>query len=361
MPESPSKMRHLISNFKFVFSNFNFHLHIRTPATGIHHMTRFYNLLSILVGLVFLLAVYQAFQHFSTADFQRVDLWKAIQRVGLWKIVLSAFFYLFSHLLRSLRMAILINRQDISLTQLIEKQYLTNGINLIVPFRLGEIYRMYAFNQVIDNYQTSAITVITERALDFFILFIGLITTIYIVHPNLAALNIPLIIAFAFILSALFIYYVLPENIRAVNLFIAKRYSTKSAVRILSLTGRLNDIITDLKTTLSQKVMTLLVLTCIIWFCEMLGFIFVLGLLPFPYIILLAFLVFLAAFIPSVTLNAGGIQIGFYLIAELNPGFAWLDLSVVYQIFMFVPAILISFILYLRQRNPALKPTLQSH
>jgi uncharacterized membrane protein YbhN (UPF0104 family) len=313
-------------------------------------MTRFYNLLSVFIGLVFLLAIYKAFEHFSAADLDRIDLLKAIQRVGLWKIIISAFFYLLSHLLRSFRIAIMLNRQDISLTELIEKQYLTNGINIIIPFRIGEIYRMYAFNEVIDNYQTSVITVITERALDFLILFIGLITTIFIVRPELESLNIPLVIAFVFILSALFIYYVLPENIKAFNLFVAKRYSTKSAVRVLSVTGKLNEIITEMKNTLSQKVMTLVVLTVMIWSCEMLGFFFVLHLLPFPYIILLAFLVFLAAFIPSVTFNVGGIQIGFFLISQLNPGFAWLDLSFVYQIFMFIPAILISFILYLKQR-----------
>ena len=306
-------------------------------------MKNIYNVLSVLIGIVFLYAIYK----YSTT-FKEVDLLGEMVRIGWWKIILSTFFYLFSHLLRSFRIAVLLNRQDLSLKKIIEKQFYTNGINLIIPFRLGEIYRMYSFNEIIENYQTSVITFITERALDFFILFIGLIATILIARVDMASLNTPLIFAFIFVLVALFIYYVLPENIRSLNLFIARRYNTRNTLRILAFTGKFYNIITELKNILRQKVATLMVLTAIIWIFEVAGFLFLIQVLPLKLIFLLAFLVFLSAFIPSGAFNYGGIQLGFALITLVHPNFNWFDYSLIYQIFMFTPAMLISLFIFIK-------------
>ncbi len=304
-----------------------------------------YNILSVVIGIVFLFGIFK-----YSADYKQVDLLHEITAIGWWKISLSAFLYLLSHLLRSFRIAILLNMSNLSLKAIIEKQFYTNGVNLIIPFRLGEIYRMYSFNEIVDNYQTSVITILTERALDFFILFIGLISTIFITQVDLASLNTPLVIAFIFILSALFIYYVLPENIRSFNLYVAKRYNTRNTIRVLAFTGKFYEIIFELKNIIKQKVTTLLVLTAIIWLFEIAGFLFLINVLPFKLIFLLAFLVFLSAFIPSGAFNYGGIQLGFGLINIIQKDFNWFDYSLIYQIFMFTPAMIISLILYIKSR-----------
>jgi hypothetical protein len=305
-------------------------------------ITRYYNLASIALGCI---ALYFAYRF--SERLQDVKILPLLAEVGVGKILISAFFYLFSHLLRAFRLVILLNRQDLSLKKIIERQYYTNGINLLIPFRLGEIFRVYAFNRVIQNYQTSVITIITERALDFFFLFTGLILTSFVTNTYHSRLMVPIVIGFFFILSVLYVYYVLPDNLRTLNLYLAKRYNNFTVLRVLATTGKFYGIIRDMKTTLYRKVTTVFVLTAIIWSCELMGFVFVWDYLSFSFIVLLAFLVFLSAFIPSLTLNLVGIQLGFYLVYRIDNHFPWLELSFIYQIFMFAPAILISFGLYL--------------
>ena len=279
------------------------------------------------------------------------DISSLIVEIGAFKLFISCGFYLFSHFLRSLRIAVMLGRQNYSLTNLIAKQYYTNGINLIFPFKLGEFYRILEFNKLVGDYNTSLITVIAERSIDFLILFSGLFLSLLFLNYQLIQLEYTIIIGCIFIFSVLFIYYVLPENIKAFNLFIAKRYNGKWVISVLSKTSRLYHIILNLKDILSKRYSTVIALSLLIWGSEVFGFYYVFGYLAsYKILILLAFLVFLSSIIPSGSMGLGGLQLAFFLISNLDPAFKYLEFSFIYQLFVFLPAILIGFIIYLFSR-----------
>ncbi|MBC8109432.1 MAG: hypothetical protein H7Y04_00065, partial [Verrucomicrobia bacterium] len=56
-------------------------------------MTRLYNIFAVVIGLVFLYAAYEGNRRFS-ALFLQVHVFDTIAAIGVWKILLSAFFYL---------------------------------------------------------------------------------------------------------------------------------------------------------------------------------------------------------------------------------------------------------------------------
>ena len=89
----------------------------------------------------------------------------------------------------------------------------------------------------------------------------------------------------------------------------------------------------------------------------MMGLLFVTDyLVEWKYIVILAFFVFLSSLIPSGSLGLGGLQLAFYLIYVVQPDFPYLALSMVYQFFIFFPAIILAFVIYIIMKLKKLKP-----
>ncbi len=301
-----------------------------------------YKIFSILIGLTLVFMIIKMVSNFDAS----VDLKRFLYAINPWKVAISCFAYFFSHFLRSLRIAILLGRQDFSMISLISKQFYTNAVNLIVPFKLGEFYRILEFNKLILDPRQTFLTVIAERALDFIFLFAGLFISLYYSHYGIFDFKFTITIGVVFIVSVLFIYYVLPENIRSLNLFLAKRYSKNWVVNVLATNYKVHTAIENIKHIISEKPSTIFMLTLLIWLCEVFGFLFVTDFLPYNQVILLSFLVFLSGLIPSASLGLGGLQGAFYLIFLVQPTFPHLALSILYQLYIFLPAIVLGSIVY---------------
>jgi Lysylphosphatidylglycerol synthase TM region len=311
-----------------------------------------YRLLYVLVGIFFLYTFYSL-----TKTTEKIEILSYLQQISAFKLAISLFAYLFSHVLRSVRVGLMIGKQDFSFLSLINAQFYTNGVNLILPFKLGEVYRIIEFNKLFKDSERTFITVLAERTLDFIILFVGLFIFLYLTDYGLIDLHVTVIIGTVFIVSVIIIYYVLPENLRSFNLFLAKRYTNNSVTKILSVSSKLYTVINNIKIILRRKSSTIVLLTVLIWASEIVGLFFIYDfLLQTNHLFLLAFFVFLSSLIPSGSLGLGGLQFAFYMIYLAEPSFPYLSLSLTYQLCIFSPAIFIAFFLYVRKRLKDWKP-----
>lgn len=301
-----------------------------------------YRIFSVATGAFFLYYFIHLFDEFPKV--RPFDILSKLDFV----LVLTAFFaYLIAHFLRAIRFAVLIGRQDFSLFRLVFLQYYTNAINLVVPFKLGEVYRIITFNKLIKDDNRIVLTVITEKTLDLLLLFVWALLALLFLGQAHAALNIIIWILSGLISASLIIFFVLPENIKTLNVFLAKRYNTQWVVAALSITDRIFTIIANIKHTLRQNASTILLLTLSIWFLEVVSFCY---LLPFmlikSQIWLVSILVFLSSLIPSVSLGLGGLQLGFSVLENQVNDFNSLIISFTYQMLIFAPAVLFGFVLY---------------
>jgi hypothetical protein len=303
-------------------------------------MKHLYKILTVLLGILFLFYFKHLFEKLPQINFKEI-----LSEVNYFYVALSLSAYLFSHVIRAIRIVVLMGRQDYSLWKLIYMQFYTNGINLILPFKLGEVYRVIEFNKLIKDSNRLLITVITEKTLDLLLLFIWALLAILFLGQQIEVLQTIVWVLLALIASSLIILFVIPENIRSVNVFLAKRYNSKWVISVLALTDRIASVIANMKHILRGNASTILLLTFAIWFFEMLGFTY---LLPFmaekSQVWLLSILVFLSSLIPSVSMGIGGLQLSF---SALNYGFNSLVISLTYQTFIFAPAVLLGLLLHL--------------
>ena len=304
-----------------------------------------YKIITVVVGISFLYAIFTLVQRSG-----EISILPYVKQINPFKLAISFALYIVSHFLRSVRIALMIGRQDYSFLTLVNKQFYTNGINLILPFKLGEFYRIVELNKLFRDSERTFLTVLAERTLDFLFLFVGLFVALYITNYSLLNLRLTLFVGGTFIASVLLIYYVLPENLRSFNLFLAKRYTKKSVTRVLAFSHMIYSLIISIKEILRRKSSTIILLTALVWFCEIGGLFFITDFLDIPHALLLAFFVFLSSLIPSGSLGLGSLQFAFYLLVATMPAFPYLPMSMIYQAYIFFPAILISFVLYMKKK-----------
>lgn len=305
-------------------------------------MNRLYQLFSVFIGLGFLYFFYHLLEQNESKDFSKV-----LSSLNPVYLVLSLLCYLASHFLRGMRIAILMGRQDYSLLTLTKMQFYTNSINLIIPFKLGEIYRVLEFNKLFKEKEKLIISIITEKAVDLVLLLFWAVLAIYFLNNQslpIFDLSILMVLAVIFIT---FVFFVVPENFKYLNLFLAKRYTNKKANKILALSTTITKTTESIKKIIKTNFYTLFLLTIGIWSFEVLGFLYLFPLLSKPISILaLSVFVFLSSLIPTLTLGLGSIQLAFSTISLEDPSFnSWL-ISFSYQLFIFTPAVILGFIIY---------------
>ncbi len=236
-------------------------------------MKHLYKILTVVLGILFLFYFKHLFEELPKINFHEI-----LSEVNYFYVAFSLLAYLFSHVIRAIRIVVLMGRQDYSLWKLIYMQFYTNGINLILPFKLGEVYRVIEFNKLIKDSNRLLLTIITEKTLDLLLLFIWALLAILFLGQQIAVLQLVVWILMALIASSLVILFVLPENIRSINVFLAKRYNSRWVVNVLAFSDKIASVIANIKLTLKGNASTILLLTFAIWFFEMLGFTY---LLPF--------------------------------------------------------------------------------
>jgi hypothetical protein len=118
-------------------------------------------------------------------------------------LIFSILAYIVSHLFRVARLFVLLGQAATSLRSLVRLHLISNSINIILPLRLGEFYRIVLLTQKYKEPVQSTLLIIVERVLDLTVMLIlGIIlsTTFGVFSPPLSNL---LLLLFALLLFLL--------------------------------------------------------------------------------------------------------------------------------------------------------------
>lgn len=266
-------------------------------------------------------------------------------------LVIGTVFYFISHFFRSIRLLILSADANISLRALMSAQYIANGVNLLLPFRLGEVYRVIRFREFFGTGYRSFLFLVIERLFDFS-LILGLLLTLHIFYGTVDFTSFlgSVVIWFGllFFIGIALVFFILDDLLEAIQRYIIQRYTSNRANVILKIIFYIRQSITEISTILNKKGLSCLSLTFLIWGLEILvfvGFYSITGSLDS--ILYLAVFVFFASLLPSGPIGYGGVQLAFYYVGQYWDLADFIGYSIWYNIFIFAPAIMVAFILSL--------------
>lgn len=208
---------------------------------------------------------------------------------GAVAIGVGAILYLGAHALRVIRLAVMLDDDRISVRSIFIAHFFAAAVSLLIPFKLGELYRVVEIDRVVrmpeanrrqlpasrSGWRPAArafLVVWSERLLDLITL-----TAAFAVAIPLASDGFParwaeftpaMLVAIIAVIGTLTLFFVIPENIESLKLFLIRRYNAPWTVRLLRTLSSIQVAIDQVPKVLARRAITLLFLTLLIWSME---------------------------------------------------------------------------------------------
>ena len=311
--------------------------------TDFFQNSNFKKYLYLIFGLIFL------FYISTIVDLDAKIIGNIFKELNYLSLFIAILLYLLSHTARVLRLIILNPISDYSIRGLWREQYKANGVNLLLPFKLGESYRLIYFRTFFGSYFNSFAVLLCERFLDLLIIAIILTTCIFFSSLSLPSLDYILFGSLLLLLVIGLVYYSLDELMLIIHKVFIEKKSNIFNLFIVNLTSNLLKAIRKIKKILNQKSASCLAVSFLIWSLEISAFFVFFDVLDgqIDLLIFLAIAVSLSSLLPNGPMGYGGIQLAFYSIglATNNPDL--INYSVIYSLFIFGSGLLLAGILFI--------------
>ena len=282
------------------------------------------------------LVTYTVSNQLSSADYLNLDVKFT---TPLLLIPFSFSCYILSVLLRGLRLYLFTPSVKHKFRTLFKKQFLSTCFQLLLPFRIGDIVRIYLFRNYLNGLSESSLVFLVEKLFDLAVLFFMISYFVFFGSFDLKFIsflsksNIPLLILL--IVSSVF---VIPFFANVIYRYILTSELTSRKRALLPVFYSL--IITQdaLYSRIRKTFLVSLFLTYLIWVFDCLSFSFIVLSLKLNLLssLLLGPLVSLSSFFPSPPLGiSGSVSVGFYWFQKaLNMSDA-LQYSLIYSLYIY--------------------------
>jgi hypothetical protein len=190
-------------------------------------------------------------------------------RSGYLRFAIAVSFYIASHSVRVLRLAVLVGDPKVSLKHIGLVHFLTAAVSFITPLKLGEGYRVAEMAHLLANAGRALVIVWVERAFDF--AAIGVLVLIAAVaKPSIVEAIQPIILlSLTYVIATLLLFMVLPEALRALNLFVVRKYEGDRAIRRLQVIEWFQSWVTLGPQVVTRRIALLGMLTFAVWGLEL--------------------------------------------------------------------------------------------
>ena len=287
---------------------------------------------------------------YSLYQFTPLSILGDLKKFHFIEISIAVILYLLSHTVRVLRLVILNPVTKFNIRDLWREQYKANGVNLLVPFKLGESYRLIYFKKFFGSYSNSFAVLVTERFLDLFTIFVLLSLASYFSGIDIPAIKYLFYISIALLSVICIILYIFDELLIILHKIFLHKQTTKLTITAVEISGSLIRAIKRIKSILHNKYISCFFVSVMIWALEIAAFFIFLDLLGYQLdlLIFLALAVSFATLLPNAPLGYGGLQAAFYLIGEASGIIGLVDYSFVYSIYIFGSGLLVAGYFFLR-------------
>lgn len=170
--------------------------------------------------------------------------------------------------LKSMRMFVIIMDTQLSYRQNLSLYAVTTGINIMTPFKIGELYRIVLYGRYIGSYIGGAVRVIFDRAVDTAALLTYL--TILMLFQTSAILPFYLFLLALFVLFCV-AWFVFPQLYRFWNDYLISQRHTRRSAKMLKTLSDLDTAYKYLRNILRGRTFVVYLLSMLAWGLELVG------------------------------------------------------------------------------------------
>jgi hypothetical protein len=177
--------------------------------------------------------------------------------------------YLAAHALRALRLFLVLYDGDVRLRDTLVAHVHAAGVSALIPFKLGELYRVLSVQGLGVRLPRAVIAIWIERVFDA-LLVAGLLAIVAAVAGPAAVAGtawFPAALAL-FLFASILLFLVLPENLVMVKRHLICKHNNAAALAILQLLDGLHRVLADASRIWRTRFATILWLSLGIWALE---------------------------------------------------------------------------------------------
>ncbi len=170
------------------------------------------------------------------------------------------------HFLKAFRLYLALYGADISLNTYAKTYCKVTPVSILLPFKLGELFRMYCYGYTTGNMLKGVVTVILDRFVDT----VALVTMIIVVWIANGGLMMPIVyILVVFIAVAALMFFAFPGLYTYWKKFLLRANATPRKLRGLRYLESLNRVYNEILTVTKGRGLILYILSLLAWAIEM--------------------------------------------------------------------------------------------
>lgn len=169
------------------------------------------------------------------------------------------------HIFKFIKIYFILLEEVIPLKKMIKLYVKTTFVSMVLPYKIGELFKMYSYGKEINNYSKGIVAVLIDKFFDALVLCIVLIPYGVLIHGNISRLA---WIMLLFVLTILLIYVSFKGTYYYLNKFFIGKVKNKKSIYALGIIEKANEIYEIAKSLLTGRQAVILCLTGISWIVE---------------------------------------------------------------------------------------------
>lgn len=218
----------------------------------------YYFINAIVIILAFILLIF--YPHFQ---YKFIEVCENLNKPLL--IFTFLIMFIMIHFIKIFRFYLIIMKERMSALSFVKLYIKTTFVNIIMPYKIGEVFRLYCYGYYLNNYKKSFFSIIVERFFDICALLTILIPIEIYILGKLSWLTIILVICSVILLT---FYKIYSSFYTFMNRFLIINLSTKTSIRTLKTIEIVYDGINDVKELIMGRSILIYFLSLISWSLE---------------------------------------------------------------------------------------------
>ncbi len=190
------------------------------------------------------------------------------KNISIGQIVITIFSVLIVHLVKAGRLYFAMYGHGISIPLYLKTYCKVTPVGVILPFKLGEIFRVYCYGRIIKSYTRGIVIIVLDRFMDT-----AALLTVMIIMLVMNSGDISLLIAFMliFLMSSMLVYLAFPSIYKYWKEYLLEADASPRKLAMLRTIEYFKRIYVEIEKVIKGRGMILFFLSFIAWITEIGG------------------------------------------------------------------------------------------
>lgn len=197
--------------------------------------------------------------------FEYYDSGQLFKNINLCSIIVFLVLVVVVHILKSVRLYLALYYSELKWSDFIKVYCKVTPVSVVLPFKIGDVFRMYCYGQLVGNLLRGVVITMLDRFMDTAALVTVIILTWFLAGGKMDLLVYLFVI---FLIITCVIYFVYPGIVRIWRKSLLKSNATERRIAILGVLKKFDEIYKEIDGVTKGRGIILYVLSILAWGIE---------------------------------------------------------------------------------------------